>query len=231
MNDVAVIAIDGPGGAGKGTAAKRVATALGWHILDSGMIYRLLGLASLRKNIDSADVDTLAALARDMDVRFEARGDAEGLIARLDDEDVTDQIRSEEAGMMASVVAALAPVRTALMERQRAFLAPPGLVADGRDMGTVVFEKAPLKVFLTASVEARAKRRYDQLISKGLNGNLARLSEAIAARDEADMNRTVAPLLPADDAVQIDSTNMGIEAVSERILELAAERGLTGKQA
>ncbi len=223
---VPVVAIDGPSGAGKGTAAYRLAKHLGWHILDSGMIYRVLGLASIRHTVDADDESKLAQLALDLDVEFRPDPEAGAVLTYLDDKDVTLELRSEEAGAMASRVAAFPSVRSALLARQRGFEKMPGLVADGRDMGTVVFPNAPLKVYLTASVAARAKRRYDQLIEKGLDGNLARLSEAIAARDEADMNRAVAPLKPAEDAVIIDSTDIGIEAVCEKLLQLVSERGL-----
>jgi len=222
--EVAVVAIDGPSGAGKGTIAHRIANQLGWRLLDSGMIYRVLGLASIQRKISSDDESALAELARDLDVIFKPA--EAGLAVLLDGTDVTLQLRSEEAGMMASRVAALPEVRTALLERQRGFAQSPGLVADGRDMGTVVFPDAALKIYLTASVEARAKRRYDQLIAKGLSGNLARLSEDISARDDADMSRPVAPLKAATDAIVIDSTDMSIDEVGDLVLNLVSERNL-----
>lgn len=223
-NKVCVIAIDGPSGAGKGTIAHRIASQLGWHLLDSGMIYRVLGLASIQKGVNPNSEADLARLAQVLDVVFQP--DAGGSLVFLEGGDVTLELRSEEAGMMASKVAAVPAVRAALMERQRGFAQSPGLVADGRDMGTVVFPNAPLKIYLTASVEARAKRRYEQLIAKGLSGNLARLSEDIAARDEADMSRPVAPLRPADDAIVVDSTSMSIDQVTGLVLELISERNL-----
>ena len=226
VRNVPVIAIDGPGGAGKGTAAHQLAVTLGWHILDSGAIYRVLGLAALRRGIEPENEHGLVELALALDVDFVPNAEKAGLNTILDGDDVSKDIRSEEAGMMASKVARLSEVRSALLERQRGFARTPGLVADGRDMGTVVFPNAPLKVYLTASVEARAKRRYDQLIAQGLSGNLARLSEAIRARDEADMNRAVAPLKPADDAIQVDSTEMSIDEVGDLLFKLASERGL-----
>lgn len=225
-HDVPVITIDGPGGAGKGTASQSVAAQLGWHLLDSGKLYRLIGLAALRANLEYDNAAALADLAMSMDVAFEAEPGRDGLRVKLDGTDVSSEVSSEEAGMMASKVGAIPLVRKALLSRQQAFARPPGLVADGRDMGTVVFKEAPLKIYLTASVEARANRRYEQLRRQGLDGNLARLSEAIQARDEADMSRAVAPLVPASDAVVVDSTEMTIAAVSDHIIALAAQRSL-----
>jgi len=219
-----VITIDGPSGAGKGTVARCVAEKLGWHILDSGAIYRVLGVAALQNNVALDNEGDLAALAHRLDVRFQPNPDGEGLLTLLADDDISLTIRSEEAGMAASNVAALPQVRQALLAFQQSFAQTPGLVADGRDMGTVVFQNAGLKVFLTASVEARAKRRQKQLIEKGLDGNLARLSEAIQARDEADMGRKTAPLKAADDAVLIDSTHLTIDQVMAQILDLALQR-------
>ncbi|NNL57567.1 MAG: (d)CMP kinase [Pseudomonadales bacterium] len=223
---VAVITIDGPGGAGKGTVAKRIARQLGWHLLDSGMLYRLLALAAINHHVAADNEASLQVMASALDVRFVADDDSEGIRAWLEGEDVTDVVRSEDVGMVASRVAGLPAVRNALLARQRAFAEPPGLVADGRDMGTIVFVDAPLKVYLTASVEARAERRYKQLLDKQQSGSLARLAEAIAARDKSDMERPVAPLKPAPDALYIDSTDLSIDEVCARILEQAAQREL-----
>ncbi len=220
-----VITIDGPSGAGKGTLAKLLAEKLGWHLLDSGMLYRLLGLAAAKRGLDLTDEKALASIAVDLDIRF-ISGEGEVVNALLDGEDVTLKVRTEEAGKIASQVAAFPAVRQALLQRQRAFAEQPGLVADGRDMGTEVFKDAHLKVYLTASVEARANRRYEQLKSRGQSGNLAALEEAIAARDKADSERAVSPLRPAEDAIQIDSTTMSITEVLSEVLEKAKERSL-----
>jgi cytidylate kinase len=223
---VPVIAIDGPGGAGKGTTAKRIASALGWHLLDSGMLYRLLALAAINHGVANNDEISLRVMAGALDIKFVVIEGEEGIRALLEGEDVTDTVRSEEVGLAASQVAALGSVRTALLGRQRAFAEMPGLVADGRDMGTVVFADAPLKIYLSASVEARAQRRHKQLRDKGQSGTLARLAEQIADRDKSDMERVVAPLMPADDAVHIDSTALSIDQVCEQILQEAQKRGL-----
>jgi cytidylate kinase len=217
-----VIAIDGPSGSGKGTIARQVASALGWHLLDSGALYRLLALAATRRGIGLDDAAALADLAGNLDVRFAADGDGEGLIW-LDGEPVRDELRTEEAGSGASTVAALQPVRTALLALQRSFRKPPGLVADGRDMGTHVFPEAGLKVYLTASAEERARRRHKQLKDKGIDVSLAALSRDIEDRDRRDSERSVAPLRPAGDARILDSSGQSIEAVTNTVLGWARE--------
>lgn len=218
-----VIAIDGPSGSGKGTIARRVARALGWHLLDSGALYRLVALAARNKGIPFDDAATLAGLAAGLGVRFEsdARG-AEHIL--LEGEDVTAAVRTEKCGVGASAVAALQPVRDALLALQRSFRRPPGLVADGRDMGTHVFTDAGLKVFLTATPEERAKRRYKQLKDKGIGVSLAALSRDIEARDRRDSERSVAPLKPARDARILDSSGISIEVVTQTVLDWASER-------
>lgn len=218
-----VIAIDGPSGSGKGTLASLVARRLGWHLLDSGALYRLLAFAATDRGIDLDDAPALTVLAANLDVRFEGE-----LRIVLDGEDVGASIRNEQVGAGASRVAVLPTVREALLGRQRAFREAPGLVADGRDMGTVVFPTAPLKIYLTASAEERARRRYMQLKDKVEGVSLASLLDEIRARDERDTQRAVAPLKPASDAIQLDSTELSIEQVLERILSEAAARGLVG---
>ena len=210
-----VIAIDGPSASGKGTIASRVARVLGFHYLESGALYRLLALLSLRQG--TVDEQRLANVAQHMDVEF-AGGEV-----LLEDEDVSDKIRSEPCGVRASEVARLPAVRAALLARQRAFRRPPGLVADGRDMGTVVFPDAALKIFLTATPDVRAERRYKQLKEKGIDANLRALSRDLEERDERDRKRTVSPLVPAADSQVLDSSALSIEAVAGRILELYRE--------
>jgi len=223
--EVPVLAIDGPTGSGKGTIARAVARAMGWHLLDSGALYRSVALCAQRAGICPGDVEGLARAAGQMQVRFSLAAEAERVY--LGEEDVTDELRGEGCGESASQIAAVPEVRSALLVRQRAFARPPGLVADGRDMGTVVFPDARLKVFLTASPEERALRRHKQLKDKGIDVSLPALSRDIARRDERDEGRQVAPLKAADDARILDSTGMTPEAVTARIrgwLEELSER-------
>jgi CMP/dCMP kinase len=216
-----VLTIDGPSGSGKGTIAQLMAKDLGWHYLDSGAIYRVLAQAAIKHNIALNDEQKLAVLAADLDVVFAIK--EEQLVVLLEKEDVSTLIRTEKAGNAASKVAALPAVRAALLQRQRDFCQSPGLVTDGRDMGTVVFPDAIYKVFLTASAEERAQRRYKQLKEKGIESNLADLVTEISERDVRDSDRAVAPLRPADDALILDSTAMGIETVFKRVRILCSE--------
>jgi cytidylate kinase len=217
-----VITVDGPSGSGKGTLCALLAKQLGWNLLDSGALYRLLAFAAGNHGIDLTNEEALKQLAAHLDVQFIDKR------IILEGEEVTDAIRNEQVGAGASMVASLPAVREALLQRQRAFREMPGLVADGRDMGTVVFTDAPLKVFLTASAEERARRRYLQLKAKGDDVNLASLLDEIRARDERDTQRAVAPLKPAADAIVLDSTELSIEQVLERILSEVADRDLAG---
>lgn len=225
---VPVITIDGPGGSGKGTLAGMLAARLGWYLLDSGALYRLLALAAHNHGADLTNEEMLTGLAAHLDVQFiAAEGDQEQRTV-LEGEDVSRAIRTETIGAGASRVAALPAVRQALLARQQAFREMPGLVADGRDMGTVVFPDAQLKIFLTASPEIRAERRYRQLLEKGETASLAGLLDEINARDERDMNRSIAPLRPAEDAILIDSSHMSIENVLETVQAEARKRNLLG---
>ena len=214
---IPVLTIDGPSGAGKGTVSRLIAKKLGWHYLDSGSIYRSLAIAVQKASVDLAAVDKIVKVAQGLALEFEC-GDE--LIVRLDGEDITNQLGLEQTGGMASQIAALHAVRQVLLKKQQDFKQLPGLVADGRDMGTVVFPDAENKVFLTASAEKRAQRRYKQLIEKEIDANLVQIINEIEARDRRDMERATAPLAMASDALYIDSSDMTIDAVVEEVLNL-----------
>ena len=223
MNDVRIMTIDGPSGSGKGTVSRAAARALGWALLDSGALYRLVALAGRQAGVGLDDGPGLAQLAKASDIRF-GSGPSDQEVVWLDGKEVTGAIRTEEAGNDASKVAAIPVVRAALLERQRRFAVSPGLVADGRDMGTVVFPQAEVKIFLTASAAERAARRHKQLKEKGVAATLAALSLEIAERDQRDMNRAIAPLVPSADAILLDTTGMPVDAVVERVLGVARGR-------
>jgi cytidylate kinase len=222
MNNIPVLTIDGPSGSGKGTVAQLIAKQFGWHYLDSGAIYRVLAQAAMKHAISLSDEEALTELALELDLEFTFESDQ--LRVMLEKEDVSTLIRSEEAGNAASKVAALPKVRAALLARQRQFKQLPGLVTDGRDMGTVVFPDADFKVFLTASAEVRADRRHKQLKEKGIESNLSDLISEISERDKRDSERTVAPLIAAEGALVLDSSEMGIKAVYDRIITLCGDR-------
>ena len=215
-----VITIDGPSGAGKGTVARTLADQLGWHLLDSGAIYRVLAVAILHHQLALDDEEPLVPVAAHLDVQFEITSQGESKVI-LEGENVTELIRTEAIGELASKVAAFPRVREALLRRQRAFSGGPGLIADGRDMGTVVFPQAKVKIFLTASAEERAQRRFNQLKEMGIDVNIGRLLEDIRQRDERDQNRKVAPLIPADGSLIIDSTSISVSEVVNEILMFA----------
>ncbi|MGI4836523.1 MAG: (d)CMP kinase [Janthinobacterium lividum] len=223
-----VITIDGPSGSGKGTIAGLLAKRLGWNLLDSGALYRLLAFAAGNHGVDLSNEASLKLLAAHLDVQFIAATGGKAQTIILEGDDVSQAIRNETVAAGASAVAALPAVREALLQRQRAFQEAPGLVADGRDMGTVVFPDSPLKIFLTASAEERARRRYLQLKAKGDDVSLSSLLDEIRARDERDTQRAVAPLKPAADAIQLDSTELSIDQVLERILSEIALRDIAG---
>lgn len=220
QESVPVITIDGPSGAGKGTVARIVAEQLGWHLLDSGAIYRVLAVATQHHHVSLDDEEPLIPMAAHLDVQFEISSQGESKVI-LEGENVTNTIRTEEIGALASKVAAFPRVREALLRRQRAFSVTPGLVADGRDMGTVVFSNAPVKVFLTASAEERAERRFNQLKERGFDVKIGRLLDDIRQRDDRDRNREVAPLVPAEGALIIDSTDLSIQEVVNKVLSFA----------
>ena len=224
MNNAPIITIDGPSGSGKGTLCKLLADRLGYHLLDSGALYRLVALAAEHHGVSADNELAVADIAACLDVQFKAQGD--GVQVVLEGEDVSLAIRTETCGMNASKVASLTLVRKALQERQRAFAELPGLVADGRDMGTVIFPDAPVKVFLTASAQERADRRYKQLKSKGLSASLSDILMNIQQRDELDENRAIAPLKPAEDALVIDCTHMSILDVEQKILTFIHSKGI-----
>ena len=221
---IPVVTIDGPSGVGKGTVSLRVAKQLGWHTLDSGAIYRVLALAALQTQVSLSDENALASLASHLEVQFVPLPDLSATQVVLNGQEVSQKLRSESSGMVASQIAVLPKVRQALLARQRAFRQKPGLVADGRDMGTIVFPDAPIKIFLTASIEERAQRRYKQLKEKGINAKLSHLIVEIGERDKRDCTRTIAPLIAAAEALTIDTTKTPIEPVVARILSIISER-------
>lgn len=218
-----IITVDGPSGSGKGTISQMLADKLGWHMLDSGALYRVLGVASQHHGIEFNDHQSVTALARNLDIQFltnDKNGEVEPI---FEGENLAKQIRTDEAGQAASQVASIPSVREALLARQRDFYQEPGLVADGRDMGTVVFPEAPVKIFLTASAECRAERRYKQLKNKGVSANMRALLDSIKARDERDRTRPVAPLVPAEGAFVVDSSNLTIAEVLTQVLDFASK--------
>lgn len=217
-----VVTIDGPSGAGKGAVSARVATRLGWHVLDSGAVYRSVAAAALDRGISETDEAGLVDLCTKLDLSFSAGAD--GIAVNLDGQSVDQRLRTEEVSVMSSKVAALPTVRAALLDLQRSFLKPPGLVADGRDMGTVVFPEAPIKIFLDASVEERAKRRHKQLKEKGESVIFLRLFRDLEERDRRDRERAVSPTVPAADAVVVDSTEMNLDEVVEQVVSVALKR-------
>jgi CMP/dCMP kinase len=224
MDKAPVIAVDGPSGTGKGTICSFLATNLNWHLLDSGTLYRVVALAAEQQSLSLDDEASLARIAARLDLKFENMNAGEGIGVIFENNDVSRAIRSETCGNAASLAAALPAVREALLHRQREFRQPPGLIADGRDMGTMVFPDAELKIFLTASAEERALRRYKQLKEKGISVNLRGLSADIAERDKRDKERVVSPLVAAEDAIVIDTTECDVNAVNRQISALVQNR-------
>ena len=220
-----IITIDGPSGSGKGTVSRMIADKLSFNYLDSGALYRLLTIAASRRKVDTNDVTALSMLAEHMDIRFITSADGH-FKALLEEEDVTAEMRTEDTGVRASKIAAYNEVRGALLKRQRSFACGEGLIADGRDMGTVVFPEADLKIYLTASIDERANRRYKELIEKGEDVSLRALAEQVRARDERDMNREVSPLVAAEDAIELDSSLMSAKEVLETVLHIIDFKGL-----
>lgn len=223
-----VITIDGPSGVGKGSVSQLLAQTLGWHLLDSGALYRVVALAAMKRGVELDNETTLAMIAEHLDVQFKPGASGEPARIIFEGNDVTDEVRTEKQGNLASKVAKLPHVRDGLFERQRAFSHAPGLIAEGRDMGTIVFPEAKLKFFLTASAEERANRRFQQLKDKGINVKIADLVTEIAERDQRDRTRAVAPLVPAKDAVLIDTTHLNIHDVLSRVLMEVKQAGLLG---
>lgn len=219
-----VITVDGPSGAGKGTLAGLLTQTLGWHFLDSGALYRVAALAAQKHRISPDNIDALVTLTTHLDVRFVHHADRVAIL--LDGDDITDEVRLETTGNLASKIAPIQAVRSALGQRQQSFRQAPGLVADGRDMGTIVFPDAEIKFYLTASASERAKRRFLQLKAQGLNVSIARLTGEIQERDARDMERKVAPLVPANDAIILDSSVLSIQTVFEQAMAYVKERGL-----
>lgn len=221
---IPVVTIDGPGGVGKGTVSLRVAKQLGWHTLDSGALYRILALAALQNKVSLEDENTLTTLAYNLEVQFVPKSDFSAIQVILNGQEVSETLRHESCGNAASQIATYQSVRQALLARQRAFHQEPGLVADGRDMGTIVFPDAPIKFFLTASIDVRAERRYKQLKEKGINANLSQIIKEIGERDQRDSTRPIAPLIAATEAWIIDTTQAPIEQVVAQILSIISEQ-------
>jgi cytidylate kinase len=222
---VRVITVDGPSGAGKGTVSRILAKKLGFHYLDSGALYRILGIAAQRHRVDTSNNKGLMTLAEHMDIRFDST-ETGGIKALLEGEDITQEMRTEDAGALASLVASHPQVRSALLKRQRMFATEPGLIADGRDMGTIVFPDAVLKIYLTATTEERAQRRYKELLAKGEDVNLRGLLNQVRLRDERDMSRDASPLIPAVDAIELDTSDQSIDEVTDTVLNLVVFKGL-----